>query len=117
MRMMVPKKEVVSDADRTKAVSRCQALLEKEGFVEFWDTSRRENGGTHSPVIVAAKGSRKIRVLILLEKEVDLRETRNKVKDSHDRGETRVCVPWPLKWRVLSNLEAWGLDGVAVTGI
>jgi hypothetical protein len=116
MQMIMPRKGVVSDADRMKAVSRCQALLEKEGFIEFRATAIRAKEGAGSPIIRAAKGSRTVRVLILLEKEVDLEETREKLRDSHERGETRVYVPWPLRWRLLSNLERWGLDGIAVTG-
>jgi hypothetical protein len=114
MRMIEPGKQAVSDADRKKAVSRCQALLEEEGFMEFWAAARAR--GASPPVIVAARGPRIVRVLILLEEEVDLDVTREKLRDSHERGETRAYVPWPLRWRLLSNLERWGLDGIAVAG-
>jgi hypothetical protein len=53
-------------------------------------------------------------VLVLLERDVDSAETRDRIRAALEQGETRICVPWPLKWRALSNLESWGLHGVAV---
>ena len=106
----------MSDAGRKKAVNRCQALLEEEGFKEFWAIAARAGGGAGPTVIVAAKGPRTVRILILVEEEVDLEATRDRLRDSQERGETRAYVPWPLRWRLLSNLDRWRLDGIAVAG-
>ncbi len=117
MQMVMSEQEVVTDAERKKAVNRCQTLLGKEGFREFWVPAASGKGRAGSQVIMAAKGPRTVRVLVLLEKEVDLEETRIRLVATYARGETRVYVPWPLRWRLLSNLERWGLDGVAVSGL
>ena len=116
MRMVEPMSRVVSDADRMKAVSRCQSLLREEGFREFWAAATGTRRGGGASLIMAEKGSRMVRVLVVLEKEVDLDETKQRLREAHERGETRAYVPWPLRWRLLSNLERWGLDGIAVAG-
>jgi len=116
MQIVMPEQEIVTDAERKKAVNRCQTLLGKEGFSEFWVPAAPAKGRDGFQVIMAAKGPRTVRILVLLEKEVDLEETRTRLLATYAQGETRVYVPWPLRWRLLSNLERWGLDGIAVTG-
>jgi hypothetical protein len=55
-------------------------------------------------------------VLVLLDEEIDAPETRERIRHAMRDGETRVWVPWPLRWRALSNLERWGVRGVPVLG-
>jgi len=57
-----------------------------------------------------------VRVVVLSMEEVDETAARRRVHDLVRTGETRVYVPWPLRWRFLSNLDRWRLRGVAVVG-
>ncbi len=99
-----------------EAFERSRALLRREGFTVSWvaASSAGRNGG---PVdLLAVNGARVVRVIVLLDGEVDSPETRDRIRAAYRQGETRVYVRWPLSWRVLSNLARWDLRGVAVSG-
>jgi hypothetical protein len=57
-----------------------------------------------------------VRVFVLLDGEVDSPDTRRRIHAAYRQGETRVLVPWPLRWRMLSNVARWDLYGVSVGG-
>ena len=101
--------------DRRKALEQCRGRLAREGFIVSWvlGPSRR---GLRPPDLMASSGPRTVRVFVLLDHEVDAAESRNRIRSSAREGETRVWVPWPLRWRALSNLERWGVRGVPVLG-
>lgn len=103
------------DDDRRVPMERCLAILAREGFTVSWilDGPVRR---LRPPDLMASHGPRTVRVFVLLDDEVDRPETRERIRASAKDGETRVCVPWPLRWRALSNLERWGIGGVAVLG-
>jgi len=107
----------VMEDDRQEALDRCSDLLEEERFSVSWVSGPPLKGGVRPHDILATKFSHAVRVLVLLERDVDSAETRDRIRSALEQGETRVCVPWPLKWRALSNLESWGLHGVAVMSL
>ncbi len=67
------------------------------------------------PDLFAVDATHEVRVYVVPGAEVDNRSTRSRLKASVATGETRVFVEWPLRWRILSNLERWGIEGVAVS--
>jgi len=99
-----------------EALERSSALLRREGFTVSWVVSSPPGNGKRPPDLLVANGSRVIRVIVLLDGEIDAPETRERIRAAYRQGETRVYVRWPLSWRVLSNLARWGLQGVAVSG-
>jgi len=103
--------------DRREALKRCRTRLAREGFVVSWVIDGPARRSVRPPDLMAAVGPRTVRVFVLLDDEVDARETRDRIRASAREGETRVCVPWRLRWRVLSNLERWSLAGVSVAGL
>lgn len=72
--------------------------------------------GPAPPELHAARAGRLVRVLVLLDSEIEGDETRKRVRAAVREGETRVYVPWPLRWRILTNLERWSVRGVSVAG-
>lgn len=98
-----------------EALERCCSLLEREGFTVSW-IGGSAKPGTRPADLLGANANRLVRVIVLLPGEVDTAETRARIRASLRKGETRVCVPWPLRWRLLSNLDRWGLPGAAVAG-
>jgi hypothetical protein len=100
-----------------EAFERSRALLQREGFTVSWAVppSAGRRGGRPLDLL-AVNGPRIIRVIVLLDGDVDSPETRDRIRAAYRRGETRVYVRWPLSWRVLSNLARWDLRGVAVSG-
>jgi hypothetical protein len=102
---------------RDDIVKRCCALLAREKFTVSLVVSVQRSRGPRPPDLIAAKGLRLVRVFALSSEDIDATETRDRIRTAHDEGETLVCVPWPLKWRALSNIDRWGLRGVAVTGL
>jgi hypothetical protein len=99
-----------------EALERSSALLRREGFTVSWVVSSPPGNGKRPPDLLVANGPRVIRVIVLLDGEIDARETRERIRAAYRQGETRVYVRWPLSWRVLSNLGRWELQGVAVSG-
>ena len=81
-----------------------------------WVWPPPKQNGVRPPDLIATNGYRIVRVFVLLEKEVDAASTKNSISASLREGETRVYVPWPLRWRAISNLDRWSVDGVAVAG-
>ena len=104
----------MADDDRMRALNQCSDLLEKESFSVSWVSGPPLKGGIRPHDILATKGFHAVRVLVLLDRDVDDPKTRERIRAALELGETRVCVPWPLRWRALSNLDSWGLSGVAV---
>ena len=105
-----------TDGDRRDAVERCRVLLAREGFA-VWVVAPSDGRSGRSPELLAENGARVLRVFVLLDRDVDAPGTRSRIRASLREGETRVCVPWPLRWRMLSNLDRWGLSGVSVAGV
>jgi len=99
---------------RREALDRCCALLQREGFTVSWVLTPPSSRANGSPDLLAADGSRLIRIVVLLNGEVDDKRTRARIRSALRQGETRVYVPWPLRWRLLSNLERWRLPGTSV---
>lgn len=100
-----------------EAVRQSLASLRREGFsVPEIGRGFRARGTQRDGVLLAAKGPHVVRVIVLLDGDVDSRSTRARVRAAYRRGETRVFVPWTLRWRMLSNVERWGLPGVSVSG-
>ena len=91
--------------DRTAAVDRCRRALADEGF-------RVTPEGASD--LRARRGSRTVRAIVFLPEDVDAPGSSDRIRRTY-RGETRVFVPWRLKWRMSSNLERWGIRGVAVS--
>ncbi len=105
------------DEGRPETLDRCSNLLEEENFTVSRAPVSPWEDGIRPPDLVATKGSEVVSVLVLEEDDVDAPETEARVRAAKQRGETRLYVPWPLRWRALSNLQRWGLPGVAVVGI
>jgi hypothetical protein len=103
-------------SDRREALERCRARLARDGFTVSVVVGGPGGHAAGSPDLMAANGSRLVRVLVLLDQEIDAPQTRGRVRRALRDGETWVWVPWPLRWRALSNLDRWGLRGAAVTG-
>jgi len=102
--------------DRRQALERCRTLLAREGFTVSLVVQAPARRRDRPPELIASSGPRAIRVFVLGEDEVNAPETRSRIRSALKEGETRVYVPWPLRWRVLSNLERWRLRGAAVAG-
>lgn len=67
--------------------------------------------------LLAIRAARIVRVVFVPDGDVDAARTRARIRTALREGETRVYVPWPLRWRVISNLERWGLRGASVSGV
>lgn len=106
--------DIVMEDDRQEALDRCSELLEEENFSVSWVSGPPLKGGVKPHDILATKGFHAVRVLVLLDQDVDAPETKERIQAALEQGETRICVPWPLRWRALSNLDRWGFRGVAV---
>jgi len=91
-------------------------LLTREGYTVSQIVGTPGKKGPRPPDLLAAKGLRVVRVFALTERDVNSAETRERIRAAQGEGETLVFVPWPLKWRAISNIERWGLRAVAVTG-
>jgi hypothetical protein len=99
-----------------EAVSQSCASLRREGFsVSNAVRGLRKRVARREGILLAAKGPHVVRVIVLLDRDVDSGTTRTRVRAAYRRGETRVFVPWTLRWRMLSNVERWGLRGVSVS--
>jgi len=109
--------EVDIDTGRLETLDLCSGLLEQERFAVSKVVEAPTEKGVRPPDLVAVKGPEVMSVLVLKEDEVDAPETEAGIRAARQRGETRLYVPWPLRWRALSNLQRWGLPGVAVVGI
>ena len=114
LRNLPLKQDRVTEEDRREALVRCSDTLEEESFSVSWVSGPPLEGGIRPHDILATKGFHAVRVLVLLEHEVDAPETKERIQAALEQGETRVCVPMPLRWRALSNLDKWGFRGVAV---
>jgi len=114
LRNLPLKQDRVTEEDRREALVRCSDTLEEESFSVSWVSGPPLEGGIRPHDILATKGFHAVRVLVLLEHEVDAPETKERIHAALEQGETRVCVPMPLRWRALSNLDKWGFRGVAV---
>ena len=101
--------------ERREALDLCRGLLSQEGFTVSWAPAAARHR-VRPPDLLATNGSRHVRIIVLLEREVDAPEAQARIRASLSEGETRVCVPWPLRWRALSNLQRWGLNGASVAG-
>jgi hypothetical protein len=103
-------------SSRNDVLGRCCVYLAKEGFTVSLVVGVPRGRRPRPPDLIAAKGLRLVRVFALAGEDIDATETKDRIRTAQKEGETLVCVPWPLKWRALSNIERWGLRGVAVTG-
>jgi hypothetical protein len=99
-----------------EAVERSSVHLRREGFTVSWVLLPPPRRGRRPPDLLAAIGSRVVRVFVLQDSEIDKPETRERIRDAYRQGETRAYVRWPMSWRLLSNLSRWGLRGVSVSG-
>jgi len=115
-RFLPPTEGCEQSSGRNDVLERCCAYLTKEGFTVSLVVSVPRSRGPRPPDLIAAKGLRLVRVFALAGEDIDATETRDRIRTAQKEGETLVCVPWPLKWRALSNIDRWGLRGVAVTG-
>ena len=115
-RVLSPIEGCVKQSERGDILRRCCAYLTKEGYTVSLVVSVPRSRGLRPPDLIAAKGLRLVRVFTLSDEDIDATETRDRIRTAQKEGETLVCVPWPLKWRALSNIDRWGLRGVAVTG-
>ncbi len=98
-----------------EAFERSSAVLTREGFTVSWVVPPAKRRAS-PPDLIAVNGHRVVRVIVLVDGDVDAPETRDRIRAAYREGETRVIVRWPLSWRVLSNLSRWDLRGVAVSG-
>ncbi len=99
---------------RVEAIHRCGKLLESQGFRV--QKPRFRDRRVLPPDLIASKRGRLVRIVVVADGEVDERDTRQRILASVRRGETRVYVHWTLRWRALSNLARWEIQGVAVEG-
>lgn len=106
----------MNQSERSDILKRCCAYLAREGYTVSLVVNVPRSRRLRPPDLIAAKGLRLVRVFTLSVDDIDARETRERIRTAQKEGETLVCVPWPLKWRTLSNIDRWGLRGVAVTG-
>ena len=97
------------------AVNRSRATMRREGFTLSSVRAGPRLRGADPPDLLATSGARVVRVFVLLDPAVDAEETRQRITAAYRNGETRVFVRWPLRWRMLSNVDRWGLRGVSVT--
>jgi hypothetical protein len=104
------------EEDRREGLKRTRAVLSHEGFTVSPGVGEAPGRGARSPDLVAANGPRVVRVFVLVDREIDSPETCGRVREALRKGETWLSVPWPLRWRALSNLDRWGLRGASVTG-
>ena len=102
--------------DRQEALMLCSLLLQEERFEVFWISDSPSESSVRPHDLLALKLNHAVRIVVLLDHDVDAPETRERVLAALEQGETRVYVPWPLRWRTLSNLERWGIRGVPVMG-
>ncbi len=79
-----------------------------------WEATRKRSTW---PDLVAKSRAHVVNVLIVPDGEVDADRTRARIAASTRSAETRVFVDWRLRWRMLSNLERWGVRGVAVDAL
>ena len=97
-----------------EAFSRSSSLLRREGFTVSRKRTGSRNGSARPPDILATHGARVVQAFVLVDADIDSGETRRRIAAAVRRGETRVFVRWPLRWRMLSNVDRWGLRGVSV---
>ncbi len=114
-RYRVPPVRRVLEQGRREAVIRSSESLRREGFTVSDEIASHRRRGAEGTGLLAANGGRVVRVIVLLDKDIDSRQTQARVRAAYRRGETRVFVRWPLRWRMLSNVARWGLRGVAVS--
>ena len=88
--------------------------LEREGWRVLPAVGVQGIPGSSRPRVIAGNGTHAFRVLVVLPEEIDTPGTRAQISDSAKREETRVFVRWPLRWRMISNLQRWRVPGVAV---
>ncbi len=120
--MKSPRVEVPAGGPRLEngwreAIQASCALLRREGFNVSWARGVRGNGKLAGHELLAENGGRIVRVLVLLDREMDSASAQKRIRAAYRAGETRVFVPWPLRWRMLSNIARWGLQGVSVGGV
>ena len=101
--------ETVAGEGYASLYRRCRHVLEHEGFVV-----RRGTAGPSLPDLIASNRAHTLHVLVVPDPEIDAERTRSRIAASVRRAETRVFVTLPFRWRMISNLERWGIDGVAV---
>ena len=99
----------------TGALNRSRATMRREGFTVSHVRRGSSLRGARPPDLLATNGARVVRVFVLLDRAVDAEDTRRRISAAYRHGETRVFVRWALRWRMLSNVDRWGLRGVAVT--
>ncbi len=96
---------------RARLYGPCRQVLECEGFV----IRRTEKPRRPSlPNFVAMNRAHTVNVFIVPDHKIDAERTRSRIAASVRRAETRVFVSWRLRWWMTSNLERWGIGGVAV---
>ena len=115
-RFLPPTEGCAEYSERGDILERRCAYLTREGYTVSLVVNVPRSRGPRPPDLIAAKGLRLVRVFALAGEDIDAKETKDRIRTAQNEGETLVCVPWPLKWRALSNLDRWGLRGVAVTG-
>src|SRR2546427_12631825 len=91
---------------RRTAVAACRRLLEREGFEVLDTPSERDDA---EPDLLAKVGPRRISVGVVTDDDGDSEVTQARIRKVVDLVETRVYVPRILRWRMLTNLERWGL--------
>ena len=101
------------DKTRQDALSRCRRTLEHEGFRVSSPSPRTENGAGDSDVLATNVGHR-VCVHVVPTAHINDVRTRAHLLASAIEGETRVFVEWPVRWRMVSNLQRWGIRGVSV---
>ena len=101
-------------SERQEAVDASIRGLEREGWRVLPAAGVQGIPGNSGPRLIAGNCTHAFRVLVVLPEEIDSPGTRAQISNSAKRGETRVFVAWPTRWRMISNLERWGIPGVAV---
>src|SRR3989304_1093033 len=95
--------------ERREALDLCRGLLSQEGFTVSWAPGP-DRHRVRPPDLLATSGGRHVRIIVLLEREVDAPEAQARIRASLSEGETRGCVPRPLRRRGLNPPHAWGCD-------
>jgi len=71
--------DIVMEDDRQEALDRCSELLEEENFSVSWVSGPPLKGGVKPHDILATKGFHAVRVLVLLDQDVDAPETKERI--------------------------------------